>query len=316
MHTTTITTSPAIALRGLTKRFSGRGGGQAVAVAGIDLTIDRGEVVALLGPNGAGKTTTLDMVVGLIPPSSGSVETLGLAPRAAVAAGRVSAVLQTGGLLGDLTVRETVRMIASLIPNAAPVDEVIARAGITEIAGRRVAKCSGGEKQRLRFALALLADPDLLILDEPTTGMDVTARQQFWETMRAEADAGRTVVFATHYLQEADAFAERIVVMAGGRIIADGNVADIRGLAATKTVSAELGDPGAGDLLRAMPGVTRVSMLGRRVEIAVEAAHSDRVARALLTDLSATNLEIATASLEAAFVELTNDHADPREVAP
>ncbi len=315
MHTIT-TTTPAIDLRNLTKRFPGRGSRQVVAVAGLDLTVARGEIVALLGPNGAGKTTTLDMILGLTPPSSGEVRTLGLPPRAAVAAGRVSAVLQTGGLLGDLTVRETVRMIASLIPDAAPVDEVIGRAGIAAIAGRRVAKCSGGEKQRLRFALALLADPDLLILDEPTAGMDVTARQQFWETMRADADAGRTVVFATHYLQEAEAFAERIVVMAGGRIVADGTVAEVRGLATTRTVSADLEDPRAGDRLRAMPGVTRVAVTGRRVEIAVEAAHSDRVARALLTDLAATDLEIATASLEAAFVAITDDHTDPIEVAP
>ena len=174
------------------------------AVDGVDLSIDRGEIVALLGPNGAGKTTFLDLVLGFTGPSAGRLDVLGENPGRAVRAGRVGAVLQTGGLLDDLTVRETVAMVAACHPRHIPVDEALARAGADGIAKRKVRKCSGGEQQRLRFALALLTEPDLLLLDEPTAGMDVRARAEFWATMHTEAERGRTVVFATHYLQEAD----------------------------------------------------------------------------------------------------------------
>src|SRR5690606_24956489 len=217
-------TEPAIALRRAVKEFR-TGGSTFRAVDGVDLSIPRGEIVALLGPNGAGKTTTLDMVLGLTNPSAGEVTVFGEAPRRAVRAGRVSAVLQTGGLLRDLSVRETVTLVASTFRDPLPVDAVMDRANIASIARRKVSKCSGGEQQRLRFALALLPDPSLLVLDEPTAGMDVTARAEFWETMREDARAGRTVVFATHYLEEADAFAQRIVMMASGRVVADGTTA-------------------------------------------------------------------------------------------
>ena len=198
--------APAVELRSLVKTFPARRGShdtEVRAVDGVDLRIEPGEVVAFLGPNGAGKTTTLDMVLGLTEPTTGTARVFGHRPREAVIAGHVSAVLQTGGLLRDLTVRETVRMIASTYAASTPVDEVIDRAGLRALADRRVSKCSGGEQQRLRFALALLPDPRLLVLDEPTAGMDVTARRDFWDTMHADASAGRTVVFATHYLEEA-----------------------------------------------------------------------------------------------------------------
>jgi len=183
---------------------------------------------------------------------------------------------------------------------------------LTRLAGRRVSKCSGGEQQRLRFALALLPDPDLLVLDEPTAGMDVTARRDFWDTMRADVATGRTVVFATHYLEEADAFAGRIVLIAGGRIVADGTTDDIRTRSTGRTVTADLDEaPGTEERLRALPGVTGVSGFGRRVEVTVAAASSDDVVRALLGDLGGTNVEISTGSLETAFVELTgNQHPD------
>ncbi len=164
------TDAAAIELRDVVKSFRPRGGDEVHAVDHLDLTVQRGEVVALLGPNGAGKTTTLDMVLGFTEPTEGVVTVFGKPPRHAIAAGQVSAVLQTGGLLRDLTVRETVEMIASTFPTHRDVDEVIERAGVTTIAGRMVSKCSGGEQQRLRFALALLPDPDLIVLDEPTAG--------------------------------------------------------------------------------------------------------------------------------------------------
>jgi ABC-2 type transport system ATP-binding protein len=315
MHTTT-STPAAIELRGLVKTFGSPGGDLVRAVDGVALTISPGEVVAVLGPNGAGKTTTLDMVLGLTTPSAGTVAVFGAAPRRAVMAGRVSAVLQTGGLLRDITVRETVQMIASTFPDHAGVQEVIARAGLTSLAGRRVSKCSGGEQQRLRFALALLPDPDLLVLDEPTAGMDVAARREFWDTMHADADAGRTVVFATHYLEEADAFAQRIVMIAGGRVVADGPTAQIRSQATGRTVSADLPQTDAAQVLarlRSMPQVLEATTQGHRVT--VTSADSDAVARALLGELGASNLEIASGSLESAFMTITaapgrDAHAD------
>src|SRR5215469_9782975 len=213
------------------------------AVRGMTLSIEPGEIVALLGPNGAGKTTTIDMVLGLSQPSSGSVSVYGIQPRQAIDSGRVSAVLQTGGLLKDLTVEETCRYTASLFPTARPVEEVLRRAGISGIADRRVGKCSGGEQQRLRFAMALLPDPELLVLDEPTTGMDVEGRRGFWAAIRQDAAKGRTVLFATHYLEEADAYADRIILLRHGQKVADGTAAQIKALAAGRTVRETMTDP-------------------------------------------------------------------------
>jgi ABC-2 type transport system ATP-binding protein len=305
---------PALELNGLAKTFRTAEDGVVHAVEHVDLTVRPGEVVALLGPNGAGKTTTLDMVLGLTSPTSGVASVFGRPPREAVMAGRISAVLQSGGLLRDLSVRETVQMVASVFEHPQPVDDVLARAGLADISSRKVAKCSGGEQQRLRFALALLPDPDLLVLDEPTAGMDVGARRDFWDTMRADADAGRTVVFATHYLEEADTFAERIVLMARGRVVADGTTAEIRARASGRTVSADL--PGRGESeflarLHDLPEVTAVSSHGSRVVVA--STDSDAVARALLTDLGGTNVEVVTASLESAFLAITSD-IDQQEV--
>ncbi len=298
--------TPAIALEGVVKRFSSPGSAAVTAVDGIDLTVRPGEIVAFLGPNGAGKTTTLDMVLGLTSPTSGSVQVYGQHPRAAVAAGRVSAVLQTGGLLRDLSVRETVQMIASTFETHAGIEEVLERADLVGIASRKVSKCSGGEQQRLRYALALLPDPDLIVLDEPTAGMDVGSRQSFWETMYADADAGRTVVFATHYLEEADAFAQRIVMVAGGSVVADGSTTDIRAQASGRTVSA--GVPDADAAVAHL--LTRPEVLDAEVSrgrLTVHSTDSDAVARVLLTELDGHDLEISSGSLEAAFLQITGE---------
>ena len=210
----------AVRLTGLRKSF-----GAVDAVNGIDLTIRPGEVVALLGPNGAGKTTTIDMILGLSRPTGGEVRTFGMPPRRAVDRGLVSAVMQSGGLLPDITVRETVALTASLFAHRIDVDEAMERAGVADFASRTVRKCSGGQQQRLRFAMALVSDPALLILDEPITGMDVDGRRSFWQAIHADAADGRTVVFATHYLEEADDFADRIVLVRHGRIVVDGTAA-------------------------------------------------------------------------------------------
>ncbi|CAM4510657.1 ABC transporter ATP-binding protein [Nocardia ninae] len=294
--------TPAIELHDLRKSFSVPNGGAVRAVDGLDLVIEPGEIVAFLGPNGAGKTTTLDMILGLAMPDSGTVEVFGGSPAAALAVGRISAVLQSGGLLPDLTVGETVRMVAALYACARPVDEVLARAGIAEIAGRMVGKCSGGQRQRLRFALALLPNPDLIVLDEPTTGMDVEGRRDFWNAMREDSRRGRTVVFATHYLDEADAYADRIVLVRAGRVVADGSAAEIKNLAAGRSVTATL--PGAvPTALLAMPGVDDVEVRGER--IVVHTKDSDAIARYLLTETMATDLEITSHNLESAFLALT-----------
>ncbi len=293
---------PAVRISGVTKDF-----GSVHAVRGIDLTLDQGEIVAFLGPNGAGKTTTIDMVLGLSHPTSGSVEVLGLPPRHAIARGLVSAVMQTGGLLKDLTVRETVQYTASLFAGATPVDEVLRTAGIESIADRKVGKCSGGEQQRLRFAMALLSDPALLLLDEPTTGMDVEGRRAFWSAIRADAEKGRTVLFATHYLEEADQYADRIVLISHGRIVADGTGSQIKALAAGRTIRATLPDADA-DVLSALAGVENVDVRGDAVYI--HAKDTDEVARYLLTQTAAHDLEITARGLEDAFLSLTGDDHD------
>jgi ABC-2 type transport system ATP-binding protein len=303
---------PAIRLTGVTKDF-----GPVHAVRGIDLSIGQGEVVAFLGPNGAGKTSTIDLVLGLSQPSTGEVSVLGLDPRTAIARGLVAAVMQTGGLLKDLTVRETVEYTASLFASSEPVADVLARAGITGIAGRRVGKCSGGEQQRLRFAMALLSDPALLLLDEPTTGMDVEGRRAFWSAIRADAAKGRTVLFATHYLEEADAYADRIVLVSRGRVVADGTAAEVKALAAGRTVRATLPRHTEADIreIAALPEVDSVEVRGE--SLLVQSRDTDAVARHLLTRTTAHDLEITARGLEDAFLALTDagDAADAADTA-
>ena len=290
-------TTPVVRLDGVTKTF-----GEVRAVRGIDLEIQPGEMVAFLGPNGAGKTTTIDMVLGLSQPTSGEVEVFGMAPREAIARGLVAAVMQTGGLLKDLTVRETVQYTASLFADTKPVDAVLESAGIAEIANRKVGKCSGGEQQRLRFAMALLSDPALLLLDEPTTGMDVEGRRSFWNAIREDASQGRAVLFATHYLEEADLYADRIVLISNGSIVADGTGSEIKALASGRTVRATLARPDT-EAISGLGGVDGVEVRGEQVY--VHAQDSDLVARYLLTETDAHDLEITAHGLEDAFLSLT-----------
>ncbi|MBN9216214.1 MAG: ABC transporter ATP-binding protein [Microbacterium sp. SCN 70-200] len=306
--TTSAATDDVIVLDDLHRSY-GLGERTVTAVDGVDLTVRRGEIVALLGPNGAGKTTTLDMLLGLTDPSSGSVRVFGQKAAQAAASGRIAAVLQTGGLLSDLTVRETVEVIASLHGRAAlsRVPDVLARADLTQLSRRRISKCSGGEQQRVKFALALVADPDILVLDEPTAGMDVTARRHFWDVMRADADAGRTIVFATHYLEEAEQFARRTVVMHRGKIVADAPTASLRASLGARLLAATLPATGADALmatLGATEGVTELRVDAERVSL--RAADSDAVASILL-NAGAHDLEIAAPTLETAFTALTED---------
>lgn len=305
--------SPVVELAQVRKQFKGAEG-PVHAVAGIDLTINQGEIVAFLGPNGAGKTTTIDMILGLTEPTSGTIRIDGHSPREAVSTGKISAVLQTGGLLRDLTVLETLRAVASLHAMPGRINQVVTQTQLEPILKRRISKCSGGEQQRVKFALALLCDPDLLILDEPTAGMDVNARREFWNTMQQDARSGRTIIFATHYLEEAEAFAQRTVLVAHGKIIADGPTDHIRAIASGREVSASLAADtidAAVTAIRQQPGTIKVDVNGTRLKVTTQ--DSDALAKTLLVDLGATDLEISSPSLESAFVNLTSGNVPLQE---
>jgi ABC-2 type transport system ATP-binding protein len=293
-----------IELSGLVKTFPGPDG-PIRAVRGIDVSIAPGETVALLGPNGAGKSTTIDMLLGLLEPDAGTVSVFGRPPAQAVAEGGVGAMLQTGALIRDLTVRELVAMMASLYPRPLDVEEVLELTGAGEFAGQRTQKLSGGQTQRVRSAVALVANPDLLVLDEPTVAMDVEGRHAFWATMRSFAQGGRTILFATHYLEEADDFADRAVLMAHGRIVADGPPSEIKAMVGQRTIRAVLPDV-ATDQLSGLPGVSAVERRGDAVVLAC--TDSDAAIRALLSaHPEARDIEIEAAGLEQAFLALTGE---------
>jgi ABC-2 type transport system ATP-binding protein len=301
----TMTEHGAIRLTGLRKGY-----GAMQAVDGVDLLVAPGEVVALLGPNGAGKSTTVDLLLGLTRPDDGQARIFGRSPREAVAAGEVGAMLQDGTLLEDATVGETVGLVAALHRRPLPVAEALRRAGVAELAGCRCNKLSGGQQQRVRFAVAIVSDPDLLVLDEPTVGMDVATRRSFWHSMREFSDAGRTVLFATHYLEEAQEFADRVVLMRSGRITADGSVAEVRATVAGRTLRAVVAGAHR-SALAALPGVTAMELRGDQVTLAC--ADSDGAVRALLAAYpAARDIEITAVGLEEAFLALTVDMEEVR----
>ncbi|SOD70541.1 ABC-2 type transport system ATP-binding protein [Jatrophihabitans sp. GAS493] len=296
--------SSGIELTGLVKSFKSPQG-PVHAVRGVDLQIAPGETVALLGPNGAGKSTTIDMLLGLLPPDSGTVTLFGMTPAAAIKAGAIGAMLQSGAVLNDLSVRELIDMMASLYPNPLPLKETLELANITDIADRKTNKLSGGQTQRVRFAVALVSNPDLLVLDEPTVALDVEARRDFWATMRGFTERGKTVVFATHYLEEADAYADRIVLMARGQIVADGAATELKAKVGSRTIRVTLPDA---DLtaLRTLPGVSSAEQHGDAVLLSC--ADSDSALRALLSGYpAARDIEVTGAGLEQAFLQLTGD---------
>ena len=274
------------------------------AVDGLSLDLRPGETVALLGPNGAGKSTTLDLLLGLKKPDSGTVRLFGTSPRDAIVAGRVGAMLQSGGLMDEVTVAELVRLACDLHPKPYRPSEVLSRAGIAQIADRKVNKLSGGQAQRVRFGLATAGDSDLIVLDEPTTGMDVTTRQAFWATMREQADQGRTVLFATHYLEEADAVADRVLVLHRGRLLADGTAAEIKAKAGARRVSFDMEGALDEPALRALPFLTGIDISGRTVRI--QSSDADATVHALYgLGVYPRNLEVAGLGLEQAFIAIT-----------
>ncbi|MFD5521262.1 ATP-binding cassette domain-containing protein [Streptomyces sp. NPDC127066] len=284
--------------RGAVKTF-----GDVRAVNGLDLDVASGETVALLGRNGAGKSTAISLLLGLNEPDEGSVALFGGSPRESVRAGRVGAMLQDARPVPRVTVQELVSFVAGRYPAPLPVAEALRLAGVTELAGRRVDRLSGGQAQRVRFAVALAGDPALIVLDEPTAALDVEARHAFWESMRAYARRGHTVLFSTHYLEEADAHADRIVVVDRGRIVANGTGEELRRSAGGNLVSLDLAGLGAEDLAL-LPGVVAVEVRGRRARLRTD--DSDATVIALAERGAIRGLEVVPASLDDAFLALTS----------
>ncbi|WP_436763289.1 ABC transporter ATP-binding protein [Streptosporangium sp. V21-05] len=309
----------AVSLRDVTKRF-----GAVRAVDGLSLDIPAGQTVALLGPNGAGKSTTIGLLLGLLAPGSGTVRVFGDSPENAVRSGRLAAMPQEGGLVPRTTVRELVGFVSGTYRSPLPLDEVMATAGLEGLADRRMERLSGGQAQRVRFALALAGDPDLILLDEPTAALDVRARREFWESMRAFAARGKTILFSTHYLEEADEYADRVVVIDRGRIAADGTSREIKRLVALSTVSVTATGDVTGDATRVatgdtaslerLPGVVSAEIRGGRAHLRTRDA--DATVVALAAAGAVRDLEVVPAALEDAFIALTElaEPAAPAEV--
>ncbi len=290
--------TPAVILDDVSKSF-----GAVRAVDGLNLTIEAGQTVALLGPNGAGKSTTIDIMLGLSRPERGTVRLFGVSPDRAVQGGKVGAMLQDAGFVPNATVRDLVELARALYPAPLPTSEILRTAGLTELADRRLDKLSGGEAQRARFAFALAGDPRLLVLDEPTAAMDVATRQSFWAAMRRYSATGHTVLFATHYLEEADDYADRVVMIARGRVVADGSGAQIRSLTGGRTVAFDLVGGGTVGLDR-LPGVRSVAVHGDRASLRSD--DSDATVAALVhSGRLFQNLEVGAAGLQEAFLTLT-----------
>jgi ABC-2 type transport system ATP-binding protein len=279
--------------------------GSLKAVDGLSLELRAGETVALLGPNGAGKSTSLDMLLALRKPNSGKITMFGSDPYHAIKSGRVGAMLQSGGLMPEVTVRELVTLVSGFHPRPVPPETIMKRAGITEIAEQRVDRLSGGQTQRVRFALAIAGESELIVLDEPTTAMDVETRQRFWSNMKAEAAEGRTVLFATHYLEEADHAADRILVINRGRLLADGTPDEIKQRAGARRLSFRL-DPMDEPFLLGLPGLVNLEVRGNLAHI--QATDSDAALYAVLdAGYRPREIEVTSLGLEQAFIAITSE---------
>jgi ABC-2 type transport system ATP-binding protein len=291
-------TERAVSFAGAVKTF-----GAVRAVDGVDLEIGRGETVALLGRNGAGKSTTISLLLGLNTPDAGTVELFGLQPAKAVRNGLVGAMLQEARAVPRVTVGELVAFVARRYPMPMPVTQALELAGIGELAGRRVDRLSGGQTQRVRFAVALAGNPSLIVLDEPTAALDVEARHAFWHSMRAFARRGHTVLFSTHYLEEADTHADRILVIDRGRIVADGTGEQLKRAAGGSLVSFDLAGRSTEGLSR-LPGVRSLEVRGDRALL--RTGDSDATVIALAARNAIRGLEVTPASLDDAFLALTS----------
>ncbi len=302
----------ALCFRSVTHRY-----GTKTALDRLNLDVRQGEVLALLGPNGAGKSTTISVLLGLIRPQEGAVEVLGSDPSQAVTDGRVGAMLQSGSAVGlppGVRVGQALHLVRRLYHRPAPLDKVIEQAKIRSLLHERTDRLSGGQAQRVRFAIAIAGDPEVVFLDEPTSAMDVESRQAFWRMMREFGDEGRTVVFATHHLAEADEIADRVVVLNHGRVVADGPGATLKAAVATRRLRF-VSDHLDRALLSELDGVTEVEVRGTSVSI--DSLDADATTRDLVTrDVPFRDLEVTCAGLEQAFVALTCKPANPSPANP
>ena len=304
-------TGPVVSFENVSKHY-----GQLKAVDGLSLDLRAGETVALLGPNGAGKSTSLDMLLALRKPTSGKIRMFGEDPYHAVKSGNVGAMLQSGGLMPEVTVRELVTLVAGLHPRPVPVDTTLRGAGIKDIADQRVDRLSGGQTQRVRFSLAIAGESDLIVLDEPTTAMDVETRQRFWAQMKEEVAEGKTLLFATHYLEEADQAADRILVINRGRLLADGTPEDIKKSAGAKRMSFRL-DGADEAFLLGLPGI--VSVETRHGLVHIQTTDSDGTLYAVLdAGYRPSEIEVGSLGLEQAFLAITaeDDQANGSQPVP
>jgi ABC-2 type transport system ATP-binding protein len=294
------TPEPIATLDGVTRRY-----GQVTAVDGLSLQIQRGQTVALLGPNGAGKTTAVELLLGLGRPDAGVVALFGGPPAAAVAAGRVGVMLQDAGLPQGARVAELLGLVRSLYPEPLALADALRLADLEDVAGRRVERLSGGQRQRVRLALAIAGHPELLVLDEPTAALDVDARRAFWDRVGGYVKAGRTVLFATHRLEEADAVADRVVVIAGGRLLADGTPEEVKAHAAGRGTISLAADGLPQEVLERLPAVTAVDHHAGRLTLST--SDPDATIRALLRYAPhVQDLEVTRAGMEEAFLQLTH----------
>jgi ABC-2 type transport system ATP-binding protein len=285
-------------LQGVTKTY-----GKVVALDNVTLGLEAGRITAILGPNGAGKTTTVRLMLGLSQPTRGTVTLFGVPPRTPAARRRTGVMLQVAKVPEALTVREHVHLFCSYYPAPMTVDEALAAADLIAVADRKYGTLSGGQRQRLQFALAICGNPDLLFLDEPTVGLDVESRRGFWQQVRRLASAGRSIVLTTHYLEEADALADRIVMLRDGSVVADGAPHEIKARVASRRVRCVTSLPAA--LIEGFGGVGSVRREGAVTEIVTSDA--EHVVRQLLIrDSGVSGLEVSGAGLEEAFLTLTS----------
>ncbi|WRS30985.1 ABC transporter ATP-binding protein [Actinomycetaceae bacterium MB13-C1-2] len=294
---------PAVDLRNITMTFRGH----VTAVDDVSLRVNQGEVVALLGPNGAGKTTLIDTALALQRPTTGEAQLLGMGPEDAKRRGLVGVVNQTGALPADYKVAQLLEMFRGFYEAPLAIDEVIALAHLESLESRRIGKLSGGEQQRLRLALALVPDPMILFLDEPTAGMDPTARQEFWRVMERATVNGKTIIFATHYLAEVESFAKRTVIMRDGKVVADAATSDLlrQGLGElTIQIPSDSYEDIRDDLTR--PGWECSWSSGT---LTMHGRDLDDAARILLKAEGARNLRITDSSLEDIFTEFASETA-------
>ena len=292
--------APVVSFENVSKHY-----GSLKAVDGLTLDLRHGETVALLGPNGAGKSTSLDMLLALRRPTGGKIEMFGSDPYHAVKSGRVGAMLQSGGLMPEVTVRELVTLVTKLHPKPEPVATTLKRVGIEKFADQRVDRLSGGQTQRVRFALAICGKSELIVLDEPTAAMDVETRRLFWNSMREEVAAGRTLLFATHYLEEADQAADRILVINRGRLLADGSPAEIKERAGAKRLSFRL-DKVDEPFLLGLPGLVNLEI--RHDFVQIQSMDSDATLYAVLdAGYRPREIEVSSLGLEQAFLAITGE---------